>query len=94
MKVDRKTVEKVAGLARLDLTQKEAAGFSKDLTEVLSAFKTLQEIDTKGVKPTFQPVDQKNVLRDDAIERSIPRERLLRDIKNREEGYIRGPRVI
>jgi len=92
--VDRKTVKRVAGLARLDLTESELARLSRDLDDVLSAFRTLQKIPTKGVKPTFQPVELRNVLRDDMVEPSIPRERLLRNLRNREDGYIRGPRVV
>ncbi len=94
MVVDRKTVKRVAGLARLDLTESELARLSRDLDDVLSAFRTLQKIPTKGVKPTFQPVELRNVLRDDMVEPSIPRERLLRNLRNREDGYIRGPRVV
>ena len=94
MAVDRKTVKKVAELARLDLTEKELAKFSRDLDEVLSAFRRLQRIPTRGVKPTFQPVEVRNVLRDDRVEPSIPRERLLKNLKNREDGYIKGPRVV
>ncbi len=94
MPVDKKTIRKVAGLARLELTEKELARFSRDVDEILSAFRTLQRIPTDGVKPTFQPTDIKNILRDDIVKPGIPRERALRNIRNTEDGYIRGPRVI
>ena len=91
---DRKTVERIARLARIELTDNEADRFSKDMKEILSAFRTLQRIPTRDVKPTFQPIETKDVLREDRIEPSIPRERLLRNLKNREDGYIKGPRVV
>jgi aspartyl-tRNA(Asn)/glutamyl-tRNA(Gln) amidotransferase subunit C len=94
MSVDRKTVKRVAELARLDLTEREIARFSRDLDEVLSAFRTLQRTPTRGVKPAFQPVEARNVLREDRVEPSIPRKRLLRNLRNREDGYIKGPRVV
>ncbi len=94
MKVDEKTVKRVARVARLELTGKEVSGFSRDLSEVLSAFRTLQKISTKGVKPTFQPIEVENVLRDDKVELSIARDRLLRNLKNKQDGYIKGPRVV
>jgi aspartyl-tRNA(Asn)/glutamyl-tRNA(Gln) amidotransferase subunit C len=94
MVVDRKTVKKVAGLARLDLTERELVKFSRDLDEVLLAFGALQRIPTGGVRPTFRPLDARNVLRDDRVEPSTPRKRLLRNLKNREDGYIKGPRVV
>ena len=91
MKVDEKTVNKVAQVARIELTDKEVSSFSRDLSEVLSAFKTLQKIPTKGVKPTFQPIEAENVLRDDKVEPSIARDKLLRNLKNKKDGYIKVP---
>ncbi len=94
MKIDKATVSKVARAARLDLTDKEITRYSRDLTDVLSAFRTLQRIPTKGVEPTFQPIETINVTRKDVVEPSIPRDKLLRNLKNQEDGYIKGPRVI
>ena len=94
MAVDERTVKRVAGLARLELTDKEEKAFARDLREVLSAFRTLQRIPTRGVKPTFQPVEVRDVLREDVVEPSIPRKRLLGNLKNKEGGYIKGPRVV
>jgi len=68
--------------------------FRKDLEEVLSAFRTLQKIPTKDVKPTLHPVERSDVLREDRVEPSIPREKLLKNLKNTEKGYIKGPRVV
>lgn len=92
--VDEEILRKVAEVARLDLTEEETSKFSKDLNEVLEAFKTLQEIPTKDVRPTFQPIGSENVTREDEVEPSIPRNRLLRGLRNKEDGYIKGPRVI
>lgn len=91
---DRETVRKVAGLARLELTEKELERFSKDMGEITKAFSVLSKVNTDGVPPTFQPVEQKNVLREDKVEQSIPRETLLKNLKNQEKGFIKGPRVI
>jgi len=68
--------------------------YSKDLGGILKAFGTLQRIDTKGVEPTFQPIEVKDVLREDIVEPSIPRKRILWDIKNKDKGFIKGPRVV
>ncbi len=94
MHVDKETVRKVARLARIELSDMETEGFRRDLEEVLSAFRKIQKIPTKGVKPTFQPVETRDVLREDVVEPGIPRDRLLRDLRNKQDGYIRGPRVV
>jgi aspartyl-tRNA(Asn)/glutamyl-tRNA(Gln) amidotransferase subunit C len=94
MAVKKETVRKVAELARIELTEREVEKFSRDLGEVIDAFGKLQRIPTKGVRPTFQPVEQKNVMREDRIEESIPRELLLKNLRNKQSGFIKGPRVV
>jgi len=88
-----KIIEKLARLARVELTKEEEKGFEKDLESILSAFKDLEKVDTKGVKPTFQPVPVKNVLREDKVEPSLTQEQALANTKNREKSFFKGPRV-
>ena len=45
---------KVARIARLYLSDKEARKLSKDLNDVLRAFKTLDKANTRSVEPSFQ----------------------------------------
>jgi len=91
---DKETVRKVAKLARLELSDKELERFSKDMEEITKAFSVLKKVKTDGVEPTFQPVERKNVLRDDIIEESISRDILLKNLKNQEKGFIKGPKVV
>ncbi len=91
---DKETVRRVATLARLELSDRELEKFSKDMEEITRAFSVLRKADTKNVEPTFQPIEGRNVLRDDEIEKSIPRETLLKNLKNKEKGFIKGPKVI
>jgi aspartyl-tRNA(Asn)/glutamyl-tRNA(Gln) amidotransferase subunit C len=92
--MDRKTVKKVAEIARLNLTEGELGRFSLDMISILDAFEVLQKVDTKKVKPTFQPVDMKNVTREDVVEPSLPQEEALANTKNKEEGHFKGPKVV
>ncbi len=93
--MDQKTIEKVAKTARLNLTEAEAKKYAKDLGEILDAFKTLDKASTKGVKPTFQPVEVKNVLREDKIEEGLKQgEALANSKKNKEQGFFKGPRAV
>jgi len=92
--IDKQTVEKVAEIARLNLTEKEVEKFSKDLTNILGAFEDLKNVDTKNVEPTFQPVEVKNVVREDKIENSLSSKEALSQTKNTEGKYFKGPRVV
>ncbi len=92
--MDKKTVHKVAEIARLNLTEGEVSRFSEDLISILAAFKVLQRVDTKKARPTFQPVDIKNVIREDKVEPCLPQDEALANTKNKEEGHFKGPKVV
>jgi len=92
--IDRSTVARVAQVARLDLTEAELDRFSKDMASVLDAFKVLGRIDTKSAKPAFQPLEIRNVTRQDVVEPSLTQADALANTGNREQGCFRGPKVI
>ena len=90
--VDKKTVQKVAEVARLNLSEKELEQFQKDLNEILQAFSILEK--APQAKPSFQPIEIKNATRKDEVEDSLPREKALANTKNKEDGYFKGPKVV
>lgn len=91
---NKKILRKVAEVARLELTEKEVAEYSKDLGDMLKAFKVIDKVPTKNVKPTFQPVDVKNILRKDVVESSLTQKEALSNAKQKEQGYFKGPKAV
>ena len=65
MEVDRKLLGHVAEVARLKLNEEEIKKFLPQLKESLEFFSKLNEIETDNVKPSFQPVELKNAMRED-----------------------------
>jgi aspartyl-tRNA(Asn)/glutamyl-tRNA(Gln) amidotransferase subunit C len=93
--IDTKTVERIAGIARLNLTDSETKKFQKDLNNILDAFKILDKaIDSKSVEPSFQPLDVKDVMREDDVEKCLGNEKALENTRHKEKGYFKGPRII
>jgi aspartyl-tRNA(Asn)/glutamyl-tRNA(Gln) amidotransferase subunit C len=92
--MDRKTVRMVAQVARLDISEREAGMFSRDLSSMLDAFRDLAKADTKGVPPSFQPIDTKNVTRPDRVEPGLSQEEALANADNKEEGHFKAPKVV
>ena len=92
--IDKQTVKKVAEIARLNLTEKEIEKFSKDLSNILGAFEDLKKVDTEKIEPTFQPVEVKNVVREDKIEESFSTGTALAQTKNTEGKHFKGPKVV
>lgn len=91
-KITEETVAHVAKIARLNLTARETTKFQKDMNEILAAFKVLDE--APNAEPSFQPVEIKNVFREDKIEPSLPQEVALKNTKHKEKGFFKGPRAV
>ena len=94
MEVDRKLLEHVAELARLKLNEEEIKKFLPQLKEILEFFSKLKDIDTDNVKPSFQPVELKNAMREDKEEQCLSQDDALSLTEHKKDGYFKGPRAI
>ena len=94
VKIDRELIEHVADVARLKLTDKEKNQFVKELKEVIEAFSKLDKVDTKGVDISLQPVELKNMLREDKEEACLQQEDVLRLAEHKKDGYFKGPKSV
>lgn len=63
--IDRKTIDHLARLSRLSLTEEEAEGFAHDLSAIIAHASDLEKADTKGVSPMIGAADIRNVIRPD-----------------------------
>jgi len=70
-------VEKIAHLARLELTGAEKALYREQLSAILDYAEMLNELDLESIPPTVHAVMRQNVLRDDIIKPSLPVEEIL-----------------
>lgn len=68
-------VEKVARLARIELTDEELERFRHQLSAVLDYVEQLQKVNTSGVEATAQVTGLENVWREDAVTEDQPDER-------------------
>ena len=94
MKINRDILLRVARNARLNLTEKEINELLPQLEEVLEYFSVLDKINTSDIEPAFQPIEMKNVLRDDIFEKCLDRNDVLANIKNKKNGFFKGPKVV
>lgn len=72
--LDRQTVDHVARLARLELSDAEAEQMAVELSKVLDHIEAIRELDLDGVEPTSHVVDVVNALRADVPEPSLDRD--------------------
>jgi aspartyl-tRNA(Asn)/glutamyl-tRNA(Gln) amidotransferase subunit C len=91
MKMD---IEKVAKLARLELSEEEKEIFGNHLDQILTHMEQLNRLDTTGVEPTFHAISIENVFREDETKPSFPQEEVLGIAPDEEDGYFKVPRII
>jgi len=89
--IDRGLVERIAKVARLELTEDEIEKFTKQLKVILEAFRELDDVDTEGVEPSFHPQELSNVLRED--EATHWSWDPLENTEHSEGRYFKGPRI-
>ena len=91
MKMD---IEKVARLARLELSEEEHKTFGNQLEQILTYMEQLNRLDTAGVEPTSHAIPIYNVFREDEVRPSIPQEEVLAISPDEEDGHFKVPRII
>ena len=90
-KVDRRLLEHLCDVSRLQLTEEELEKFTGQLQVILEAFRALDEADTEGVEPSFHPSELKNVLREDE---AVPWDwDPLSNTWHRDGKHFKGPRI-
>ncbi len=94
MSIDRKDVEYIAHLARLDLNEKEMDEIQIDLNKIVSYVDKLNELDLEEVEPLTHVVEISNRFRKDEVVQRITKEQALRSAKEADEDYFRVPKVI
>jgi aspartyl-tRNA(Asn)/glutamyl-tRNA(Gln) amidotransferase subunit C len=81
-------VEKIAHLARLELTDAEKVQYQEQLSAVLEYAERLNELDLEGTLPTAHAVAQENVMRPDVIEPSLAIDEVLFNAPRQKNGQF------
>ena len=97
MPISRTDVEKIAELARLELTESETESFTKQLASILTHIEKLNELDTTDIEPTSHSGDDEDsacTLREDETRPSLGQQVAVANAPDAEAGYFKVPKVI
>ena len=91
-------VERIAHLARLELSDAERAAMLGQLNAFFEVVETMRAVDTRGVEPLYTPLSAVQSvtlrLREDVVTESDERARNQRSAPAVEQGLFLVPRVI
>ncbi len=85
MPLTRIQVEHIAELAKLRLSEDEIAKMTEQLSAILDYAARLQELNTDSIPPTASVVPLHNIMRDDVVEPSLPREQVITNAPDKDE---------
>ena len=93
-KIDIKTVEEVAHLARLEFTEEGKAEILNDMNRMLAFVDKLNEMDTDGVEPLIYMTNETNVMREDEPKDTLNQKEALKNAPKKDSDYFKVPKVI
>jgi aspartyl-tRNA(Asn)/glutamyl-tRNA(Gln) amidotransferase subunit C len=94
MSVDTATVKKVASLARIAISDEDAARLAPELNNILGWVEQLGEVDTSGVEPMTAVIPNTLRLRADVVTEGGIRDQVLANAPQGEHGFFTVPKVV
>lgn len=87
-------VARLAGLARIELTEEELTRLAPQLDAVLDAVTSVSEVARPDIEPTSHALPLTNVFRPDEVRPSMSPEQVLSGAPAAEQGRFRVPRIL
>ena len=95
MKIDEATLDRIAELARLDVSDPTTrAALLTDMQRVFDFVEKLNEVDTTGVEPLIFMTEEHDVLREDIASLDISKADALKNAPVKDSDYFKVPRVV
>jgi len=93
--IEKKEVEKLAFLARIDLTEEEKRKVPGELEDILDYIQKLSNVRTEETEPLFHFPELKNVVREDRVEECEKEEReKMMNMGNGKDGYLKVESIL
>jgi aspartyl-tRNA(Asn)/glutamyl-tRNA(Gln) amidotransferase subunit C len=93
-RIDAKTVQYIAGLARLSLDEKEVQQMASDMDNILEYIETLEELDTSGITPTAHAIALTTPVREDEPSEGMDPELAVSNAPKRTGTAFSVPKVL
>lgn len=94
MIIQDETIEYVAALAKIKLSEEEKEQAKKDLGEILGYMERMNELDTDGVEPMSHAFLVSNVFREDVVTNGNEREEMLQNAPKQKDGCFVVPKTV
>lgn len=87
-------VARLAGLARIQLTDDEIQRFAGEFDAIIDAVASVSEVATADVPATSHPIPLTNVFREDVVADTLTQDEALSGAPEAEDGRFRVPQIL
>jgi aspartyl-tRNA(Asn)/glutamyl-tRNA(Gln) amidotransferase subunit C len=94
MSLTRDDVEKIAQLARIEISDAQVDATLAELNNIFAMIETMQRVNTDGVEPMSHPLGGSQRLRDDAVTDTSERDAAMKNAPEQVDGLFLVPKVI
>ena len=94
MKIDTKTVDRIAELSKLEFSNDEKNAILKDMNQMLAFIDQLKDVDTENIAPLIHMTEDVNILRDDESIVRISQQEALENAPSKDSTYFKIPKVL
>lgn len=94
MKINKKLVDKVARLAKLEFDEAAKEKMVSDMNKMISFIDKLEEIDTESIEPLVYMSEETNVLREDKVGEHSLKENAMKNAPQKDSDYFKVPKVL
>lgn len=92
--ISREEVARLAGLARIDLTDAELTRLATELDVIVESVATVSRVATADVPATSHPLPLVNVMRPDVVVEPLTAQQALAAAPSAEEGRFAVPQIL
>lgn len=92
--IDKKSIEHVAKLARLQISETEAAEYAEQLSKALKYFDQIAAVNTEGIEPLVTPTEIEVYWREDKAFQEFTPEEMTRNAPEKAGNLFKVPPVV
>jgi aspartyl-tRNA(Asn)/glutamyl-tRNA(Gln) amidotransferase subunit C len=92
--MDKKTIIKIANLAKLEIKDDKLNDIASSLEKILNLVDEMNGVNTDDVTPMSHPLNLKQELRKDEVKEANQRDLFQKDNENTDNGYYKVPKII
>ncbi len=89
-----KWMDKISRLALIKIESNERGRLLKDLMRILEFFEEIRKLKLEGIDPLFHVIEHGGKLRNDIESQVLDLKEVLMNIKEHEEGFVKGPKTV